>query len=184
MKKINKVNLSSFEKSDPYKFGNLVKDKKLKIPLPDLVKLTAAANKDIAAIDNKIDKINSIHVSKLESKDIDFVHDLTRIKFEINKVIESFDKTVKTIKSIWSDSKPVKIVPDERRVSDVIYLINFEYGYKEFEQVDDVFPFVDKHMKNTLKYLSKFGCVVCMAGDSDSEIWQNHPWSKEIYRKE
>jgi hypothetical protein len=31
MKKTNKVNLSSFEKPDPYKFGNLVKDKKLKI---------------------------------------------------------------------------------------------------------------------------------------------------------
>lgn len=183
MKKTSAVNLSSFENPDPYKFGNLVKDKKIKILLPDLVKLTAVTNKDVANIDSKIDKINSIHVSKLESKDIDFVHDLTRIKFEINKAIESFDKIVKTVKSIWNDSK-LKIVSDERRVSDVIYLINFEYGYKEFEQVDDVFPFVDKHMKNTLKYLSKFGCVVCMAGDSDSEIWQNHPWSKEIYRKE
>lgn len=157
---------------DAFLFSNLIKNKKLQILLPDFKKLTFAAKKDIVAIDGKISKLNKKHISNLTSDDVELVADLERIKHEINKVIKHYKNIVRNIKQIWSANKAIK---DEYRLCDVIYEIKFEYGFREFEQVDNVFPFVENHMKNTIKYLSGFGCVCCFAGQ-DCESWQNHPW--------
>jgi hypothetical protein len=153
---------------DAFLFSNLIKNKKLQTLLPDLKKLTAAAKKDIVAIDSEISKLNKKHISDLTSDEVELVSDLERIKIEVEETVKSYKSIVKNINQIWSVNKTKE---DEYRLCEVIYAIKFEHGYREFEQVNDVFPFVAKYMKNTIKYLSGFGCVCCFAG-SDCEPWQ------------
>jgi hypothetical protein len=169
MNKKNKL-LETFEKPNIFKFGDLIKNKQIDILYPDKLKLKAAVDKDIAAINKKIAKI---------AHNLELTHDLEIIKCDLNKINKCFERILKNIKKTWTNKK---IGEDEFRVSDIIYLIEYECGYNEFEQVEDVFKFVEKHMKHTINYLSKFGCISCIAG-GDLESWQNHPWSKEIYDK-
>jgi len=179
---VNKKILETFEKPNLFKFGELVKNNQVDILYPDKSKLKAAVNKDIVNIDKIIDKINKVHVTELAlspaaANDILFVRDLIKIKNDLNNVNNSYKEIIENIKKIWTNPKKIE---DEYRVADIIYWFYGErfaqlvsLSHEEFEQVKNV----SKYIKHTLKYLSKFGCVMVRM-----EVYQEHPWSEEIYK--
>jgi hypothetical protein len=178
------------------KYSDLIRNNKIKIPLPNLDELKAAVVKDIKKLDENIDTCQI----KLDLKNIDDLveeykvwieqaADFSIIKSRLEKIVEDFPTIVKEIERIWTN--PMKSdSEDEYRVAEPFYSIEFSNGWEDFYQVSsnraskcDVFDFVQKTMQNTLEYLGKFGVLICVAG-SDCEILETnscHPWFEEIY---
>lgn len=163
-------------KTDSCKLFNLVRNGKKKILFPEINKFNAVIDKDLQSIESKIEKINVRHVSKITEDDILLVNDLEVIRKKLKFTRKNFNKICKKIKEIWTNND---VSSDEERLADIIYEIDLscEYIRQEFSDYDDLFAFIHKGMKNTIDYLSKFGCVSCPT-NHECEIWNNHPWNK------
>ena len=179
------------KKVDCYKLFNLVKDGKKKILYPDKTKFNAVIDKDLESIDSKIEKINNKHVSKIKESDIALVKDLMIVSDELKLIRKYFDIICGEIKENWTNPFTVTIPQgksdyesevelDEHRLAHIIYEIDltdkiFEQEFSKYE----FFAFIKKGMRNTINYLSKFGCITCPTND-ECESWNNHPWYKGI----
>jgi len=166
----------SASNTDSCKLFNLVQHGKKKILYPEKNKFNSVIDKDLQSIESKIEKINFKHVSNITVDEILLVNDLEIIRKKLEFTRKNFNKICNEIKEIWTNNQ---VKSDEERLADIIYEIdlscdNIEQGFSSY---DDLFVFIHKGMKNTINYISKFGCVSCPTSH-ECEIWNNHPWEK------
>jgi hypothetical protein len=188
-------------KKETSKYSDLIRNNKIKIPLPNLDKLKAAVDKDIKKLDKKIEsclnKIDDVEEYKVW---IGRAADFSIIKSRLKKIVKDFPTIVKEIERIWTNPMKLDIedelIEDELRMAEPFYSIEFSNGWEDFNQVgskcdvfgfvqSDLFGFVQKTMHNTLEYFGKFGTLICLAG-SDAVILETnscHPWLEEIYKQ-
>lgn len=172
------------------KYSDAIRSGQLKILVPTLKDLKEAVKKDALNIKSKVAKIKD----NLDDNPDDYldpddarnyvadINDLRIILGKLDLLVKDFPKIVKEINRIWSHPMQDSQHEDEYRLSEVIEIADFSWGCDDFDNVHDVYEYVGKHMKNTIKYLSKFGCITCGAGDEAEVLAQNHPWAKDIYK--
>lgn len=171
-------------KHDPYHLFasvNWCANNKLKILYLEKTKFYNAIDKDLKLIESKIEKI--IKKKFDEHTDLALVIDLKIIKKKLHFTRKQFNNINKIIKDTWTKIYGVtailsyEIESDEERLSNIIYDIDFGNSFFHF---NNEIHFIQQNMKNTINYLSRFGCVIISIEGLDTEVVgdTHHPWYK------
>lgn len=164
------------------KYYKLIRQNKLKIPIPFYSQINLAVEKDISRIDSKIRDMEKRRVYELDENDLYFAKNLMLIKGELEKVRNNYVNILSRIDEIWTLPNAGDYHNDEDRVISYIYQVNIDNIsiYSDEDPYNDFLALVCEYMKNTYNYLGKYGSFDYTSENDFEVIANEHPWYNDI----